>query len=86
MENAFGRLKGRWRSILKRNYPSTELVKSIVLTCCVLHNLCELKGELYREEWAAPAHLAQPDAQYPHREGADGREEGPATRDALMST
>jgi len=47
IENAFGRLKGRYRCLLKRNDCAVEVVKSIVLTCCALHNLCENHGEAY---------------------------------------
>lgn len=54
-EKAFGRLKGRWRCLLKRNDSHIDLVKTMVLTCCVLHNLCESHGEHYSEEWDPPA-------------------------------
>uniref|UniRef100_A0A667Z7W3 DDE Tnp4 domain-containing protein n=1 Tax=Myripristis murdjan TaxID=586833 RepID=A0A667Z7W3_9TELE len=54
VENAFGRLKGRWRCLLKRKDCDTQLVKSMVLTCCALHNLCEEHGESYEASWDAP--------------------------------
>ncbi|XP_030219862.1 protein ANTAGONIST OF LIKE HETEROCHROMATIN PROTEIN 1 [Gadus morhua] len=50
VENAFGRLKGRWRCLLKRNDSDLQLVKSMVMTCCALHNLCENHGETYETE------------------------------------
>uniref|UniRef100_A0A0E9WQU1 DDE Tnp4 domain-containing protein n=1 Tax=Anguilla anguilla TaxID=7936 RepID=A0A0E9WQU1_ANGAN len=60
VENTFGRLKGRWRCLLKRNDCNIHKVKSMAIACCVLHNLCEMNGDEYREEWGATA-LNQPD-------------------------
>ena len=51
----------------------------MVVTCCVLHNLCESHGEDFREEWADQVNLNQPDA--PPLDGADA---GVAARAALM--
>ena len=50
VENAFGRLKGRWRCLLRRNDSDLQPVKSMVMTCCALHNLCENHGETYETE------------------------------------
>ncbi|XP_077340586.1 uncharacterized protein LOC143984150 [Lithobates pipiens] len=51
VENAFGRLKGRWRCLMKRNDSDIKLDKSMVLTCCALHNLCESHGEDFHQDW-----------------------------------
>ena len=34
VENAFGRLKGRWRCLLKRNDMSLERVPTVIAACC----------------------------------------------------
>ncbi len=45
VKNAFGRLKGRWRILLKRNDTIIQKLPNLVIACCVLHNLCESSGE-----------------------------------------
>lgn len=37
VEIAFGRLKARWRRLLKQNDMSMENVPNVVASCCVLH-------------------------------------------------
>lgn len=49
IEHAFGRLKGRWRCIMKRNYCQTQNVKYVVSACVVLHNFCEMQKVAYQE-------------------------------------
>ena len=41
VERVFGVLKGRWRCLLKRLDNDLESVSSIIITCCVLHNICQ---------------------------------------------
>lgn len=50
VERAFGRLKGRWRCLLKLQDHHISLVSQVTAACCVLHNLCEEQNEEYNEE------------------------------------
>ena len=50
VEHAYGRLKGRWRCLLKRLDISVEFVPDLVATCCILHNICEIHGETFNNE------------------------------------
>ena len=48
VENAFGRLKGRFRILLKRMETGKHDIRynTAIVKCCVyLHNFCELQGD-----------------------------------------
>ena len=49
VEHAYGRLKGRWRCLLKRLDVSVQDVPELVAACCVLHNMCEVHGDTFNE-------------------------------------
>lgn len=49
VERAFGRLKGRWRCLLKRCDAHISHVPNIISACCVLHNFCEIHREPFVE-------------------------------------
>ena len=51
VENAFGRLKGRWRSLMKRNDTDVKFLPTLATACCVLHNICEIHGDEFDEDW-----------------------------------
>ncbi|XP_065427403.1 uncharacterized protein LOC135976296 [Chrysemys picta bellii] len=66
VECAFARLKARWRSLLTRLDISQTNIPIVITACCVLHNLCESKGEMFMAGWEAEANrlasdYAQPD-------------------------
>uniref|UniRef100_A0A3Q3BHX7 DDE Tnp4 domain-containing protein n=1 Tax=Kryptolebias marmoratus TaxID=37003 RepID=A0A3Q3BHX7_KRYMA len=82
VENAFGRLKGRRRCLLKRNDCDVELVKSMVLTCCALHNLCENHVESFQTSLDLPD--AEAAALQPGQRVPRDLDEGRHVRDALM--
>ena len=44
IENSFGRLKGRWRCLLKRLDVEVTFAYTV---CVILHNICEIHHERY---------------------------------------
>lgn len=51
VEIAFGRLKGRWRILLKRSDISYTFMPQIVVACCVLHNIIEQDNKYFARHW-----------------------------------
>ena len=51
VEHAFGRLKGRWRCLLKRMDYHLDNVPSVVAACVVLYNICESLGDRCQDNW-----------------------------------
>lgn len=81
VETTFGRLKGRWRCLLKRNDCKLELTKKIVLTCCVLHNICEEHADHFNEDLPVMRAYMQPAVQVLPEHG---QPEGAGVRAALL--
>ena len=51
VEHSYGKLKGRWRCLLKRLDVNIDDVPELVAACCVLHNICEIHGDEFNVEW-----------------------------------
>ena len=50
-ENTFGRLKARWRRMIKQNDMDVATVPDVVVACCILHNIWEIHGEEFDDAW-----------------------------------
>ena len=51
VEHAYGRLKGRWQCLLKRIDIDVRNVPELITACCTLHNICEVHGDSFNEDW-----------------------------------
>ena len=51
VEHAYGRLKGRWRCLLKRLDVDIANANNVIAACCVLHNICETHGDHFDDDW-----------------------------------
>ena len=82
VENAFGRLKGRFRFLSKKIQMKLNYTQSAILTCFILHNMLEMNGQPFERDWMHTGALAQPVA----RPVAALRDDGTgAMRDALAN-
>lgn len=52
-EEALLRLRARWQCLSKRNDCGLDVVPTMILACCILHNMCESHGDDFRLEWQA---------------------------------
>ena len=66
VENAFGRLKGKWRCLMKRN--DAQLLKNIMhmtAACVTLHNFHEIHDVLNLQEWISSTNEELTDQPHP---------------------
>lgn len=49
MEHTFGILKSRWRILNYINVNNIERAIDIITACCVLHNFCYIKHDVWDE-------------------------------------
>ncbi len=82
VEHAYGRLKARWRCLMKRIDIDVRNVPELIAACCALHNICEVHGDSFDEDWLEGVEITR------ETEASDGTtqsESGDSIRRALMS-
>ena len=47
VERTFAILKARWRCLLNCPDHNTENLSDVIISCCVLHNICHMKEDSY---------------------------------------
>ncbi|XP_068168749.1 uncharacterized protein [Antennarius striatus] len=72
VDTAFARLKGRWRCLLKKNDLDISMMPRIVTVCCVLHNICETRGDGFLPEWNADVAAGENYLRQPYTEPYEG--------------
>ena len=82
IENAFGRLKRRWRCLLKRLDVKPDNLALVITACCVLHNICENHGEEFDSDWLDD--ISDDLASFPHPETGSTPMHSPDNIDASI--
>lgn len=75
VENAYGRLKGRWRRLLKRNDMHVNHIPHIVAAACILHNMCEIHNGRFNDAWLEDTTQSGGSSQPPTSVCTDGHNE-----------
>lgn len=61
VENAFGRLKGRFQVLRSSQMNDPEFHTDIIMVCCALHNICERNNDDFEEDWFADPNVGPVD-------------------------
>ncbi|KAF7236768.1 Protein ANTAGONIST OF LIKE HETEROCHROMATIN PROTEIN 1, partial [Varanus komodoensis] len=79
---AFGRLRGRWRCLTKRNDTDVSFLPTLISACCTLHNVCEARGDAFPPCWMEEEE-DEPWEEQPLADSAEEDAEAVEIRDAL---
>ena len=83
IEIAFGRLKARWRRLSKQNDMNVDNVPTVVGACCILHNICQIHGGNFNDEWLNEINDVDPSESTEETLSTAGGS-GESTREALV--
>uniref|UniRef100_A0A8C3PC11 Putative nuclease HARBI1 n=1 Tax=Chrysemys picta bellii TaxID=8478 RepID=A0A8C3PC11_CHRPI len=84
VECAFGRLKGRWRSLYGKLDLAENSIPTVISACCALHNICEGKDESFTQAWPSEVQHLEAEFAQPENRAITGAQRGAARiRDAL---
>lgn len=84
-ENAFGRLKARFRFIMKRMECHLQSAKRAIRAACVLHNICEEFRDKVEQQWEHEARELDSFYAQPARNTDVCNGRGEEVRDALAA-
>ncbi|XP_048347927.1 protein ANTAGONIST OF LIKE HETEROCHROMATIN PROTEIN 1-like [Sphaerodactylus townsendi] len=68
VEYAFDHLRGRWRCLLSRLDVRERYAPRVIVACCILHNICEAKGEPLQDGWEEVVRSVSRSYQQPERQ------------------
>ncbi|XP_077531229.1 uncharacterized protein LOC144143334 [Haemaphysalis longicornis] len=85
VENAFGRLKARFRFIMKRMECRLAHSKQAIKAACILHNVCESLKDSVEQRWESEARALDALYAQPTRTTQAASQRGHQVRDALAN-
>ncbi|XP_075538681.1 uncharacterized protein LOC142573058 [Dermacentor variabilis] len=83
VENAFGRMKARFRFVMKRMECSLDTARLVIRACCVLHNVCENFKERVEQQWEQEVAMWDATHEQPSHSSESCASNGQAVRVAL---
>ena len=47
--------------MMKQNERNVSIASNIITACCILHNMCEIHGDTFNEEWLEDVNMEESD-------------------------